>query len=100
MDAPEKRILTRADLYEYMDAAAQISVPRTVLNRLVGMVSSLPGGLSGGASAGQPVSDSGPSWLLDGAALGTANRMIAREAVEGVVNESFGDHWCGGNRRP
>ena len=89
MDAQEKRILTRADLYEYMDAAAQISVPRTVLNRLVGMVSSLPGGLSGGASAGQPVSDSGPSWLLDGAVLGTANRMIAREAVEGVVNEAL-----------
>ena len=89
MDAPEKRILTRADLYEYMDAAAQISVPRTVLNRLVGMVSSLPGGLSGGASAEQPFSDSGPSWLLDGAALGTPNRMIAREAVEGVVKNAL-----------
>ena len=88
-DAPEKRVLTRADLYESMDAATLISVPRTVLNRFVGMVSSLPEGFSGGASAEQPVSDSGPSWLLDGAALGTANRMIAREAVAGVVNDAL-----------
>ena len=88
-DAPEKRVLTRADLYESMDAEARISLPRTVFNKLVRRVSSLPEGLSGEASAEQPFSDSGPSWLLDGATLGTPNRVIAREAVEGVVKNAM-----------
>ena len=88
-DAPEKRRFTRADLYEAMDAAALISVPRTVFNKPVGSVSSLSEGLSGRASAEQLVSDSGPSWLLDGAALRTPNRMIAREAVEGVAKDAL-----------
>ena len=88
-DAPEKRILTRAELYDAMEAAALISVPQAVYNRLVRRTLSLSEGLSAEASAEQPVSDSGPSWLLDGAALGTPNRMIAREAVEGVVKDAW-----------
>lgn len=91
-DAPEKRVLTRADLYESMDAAAQISLPRPVFNSLVRRASSLSETLSGEAGAEQPFSDSGPSWLLDGGALGTPNRMMAREAVEGVVNDALVDN--------
>ena len=88
-DAPEKRRLTRADLYEAIDAAALISVPGTVFNELVRRASSWSEGLRGEATAEQPFSDSGPSWLLDGAALGVPDRMIAREAVEGVVNDAL-----------
>ena len=85
---PEKRRLTRADLYEAMDAAALISMPRTIFNKLVGSATSLSEGLSGEASAEQPFSDSGPSWLFDGANLGTPNRMMAREAVERAVKDA------------
>ena len=88
-DAPEERILTRGDLYEATEAAALISVPRSVFTGLAKRALSLSKGLTGEASAEQPVSDSGPSWLLDEAGLGVPNRMIAREVVEGVVKDSL-----------
>ena len=88
-DAPEERILTRGDLYESMEAAALITVPRSVFTRLVKRASSLSEGLTGETNAEQPVSDIGPSWLLDEAELGVPNRMIAREVVVGVVKDSL-----------
>ena len=88
-DAPEERILTRADLYEAMESAALISMPRSSYTRMVNSALSLSERLTGEASVEQPVSDSGPSWLLDGAELGVPDRMLAREVVEGVVKDAL-----------
>ena len=88
-DTPEKRMLTRAELYVAMETATHTTVPQAVFNGLVRRALSLPEGLAGKASAEQAISDSRPSWLLDGAALRTPNRMMARGTVEEVVNDAL-----------
>ena len=80
-------MLTRAELYVAMETATHTTVPQAVFNGLVRRALSLPEGLAGKASAEQAISDSRPSWLLDGAALRTPNRMMARGTVEEVVND-------------
>ena len=88
-DAPEKRTLRRAELYEAIEAAAMTSVPLSLFNRLLGQALSVSERRNGQLGVEQPVSDGGPSWLLDGVALGTPNGMIGRESVEVVVKEAL-----------
>ena len=88
-DAPEERLLTRGDLYEAMEAAALISIPRSLYTRLVNIALSLSEGLTGEASVEQPVADSGSSWLLDAPEPVVPDRMLARVVVERAVKDNL-----------
>ena len=54
VNTPQERVLTRADLYDAIDAATRTSVPRASVDDLARLASALAGSLGGGLGTGNP----------------------------------------------
>ena len=85
----QERVLTRADLYDAIDAATRTSVPRASIDDLARLASGLAGALGGGLGTGNPLSITETGWLIDGTTLPAPQGMIARVAVESAVADTL-----------
>ena len=81
----QERVLTCADLYDTIDAATRISVPRVSVDAVAQLASELTGSLTGALSSGNPLSVRATDWIIDGSTLPVPQRVIARGAVESAV---------------
>jgi hypothetical protein len=83
LKTPAERVLNRAELYEILNAAAEVAMPRATAFALLselttGMTGSMADGLGpAGTLAGQE-----PGWLIGSDALPSPQRFIARPALE------------------
>ena len=87
----EARVLTRSKLYELIDSATQMSVPRSAIDALAPFGSDLTILLSGGLGAKNFLSIAQTGWLIEGTTLPLPRGMIARISVESAVTASLGD---------
>ena len=87
----EARVLTRSKLYELIDSATQMSVPRFAIDALARLGSDLNVSLSGGLGAKNLLSIGQTGWFIEGTTLPVAQGMIARNSVESAVTASLGD---------
>ena len=85
VDTPQDRVLTRASLYDAIDAATRTSVSRASVEALTRLASDLTGSFGGGLGSGNPLSIAEADWLIDGTTLPDPQGMIARVAVESAV---------------
>ncbi len=85
----QERVLTRADLYDAIDAATRTSVPRASVEALTRLASDLTGSFGGGLGRGNPLSTAETGWLIDGTTLPAPQGMIARVAVESAVTNAL-----------
>ena len=93
VDTPQDRVLTRADLYDAIDAATRTSVPRSSIDALARLASGLAGSFGGGLGTGNPLSITETGWLIDGTTLPVPQGIIARSAVESAVADAVDN--CG-----
>ena len=89
VDTPQDRVLTRAGLYDAIDAATRTSVPHASAEVLTQLPSVLAGLLGGGLGTGNPLSVTETGWLIDGTRLPAPQGMIARSAVESAVADAL-----------
>ena len=88
----EARVLTQARLYELIDSATRISVPRSAIDALLARLGSdLTVLLSGGLGAKNLLSKAQTGWLIEGTTLPVPQGIIARSSVESTVTASLGD---------
>ena len=87
----EARVLTQSRLYELIDSATRISVPRFAIDALARLASDLTESLSGGLGAKNLLSIAQTGWLIEGTTLPVPQGMIARSSVESAVTASLGD---------
>ena len=85
----QERVLTRADLYDAIDAATRTSVSRASIDGLVQLTSGLAGALGGVLGTGNPLSVTETGWLIDGTTLPASQGMVARSAVESAVADAL-----------
>ena len=83
------RVLTRSQLYELIDSATQISVPRTSVDDIARLASWLAGSLSGSLGSDNPLSVRDTDWIIDGSTLPVPQGMIARGNVESAVTAAL-----------
>ena len=89
VDTPQNRVLTRASLYDAIDAATRTSVSRASVEALTRLASDLTGSFGGGLGRGNPLSTAETDWLIDGTTLPAPQGMIARVAVESAVTNAL-----------
>ena len=87
--ASQERVLTRADLYDAIDAATRTSVPRASIDDLARLASDWTGSFGGGLGRGNPLSVAETGWLIEGASLPAPQGTIARVAVESAVTDAL-----------
>ena len=87
----EARVLTRSKLYELIDSATQMSVPRFAIDALARLGSDLTVSLSGGLGPKNFLSIAQTAWLIEGTTLPVPQGMIARGSVESAVTATLGD---------
>ena len=94
-NAPQDRVLTRADLYSAIDALTRVSVPRSVAESFLripqGLMESIGEGLSSGGSLSLHESD----LLIDGTMLPPTKGLIQRIALENAVANILKDFGAG-----
>ena len=93
--ASQERVLTRADLYDAIDAATRTSVPRASIDDLARLASDWTGSFGGGLGRGNPLSVAETGWLIEGASLPAPQGMIARVAVESAVTDALENSGAG-----
>ena len=81
-DSPESRVLTRATLYDAIDAASSISVPRVVLELITRVNVRLSELLQGIPATEMPFSAEDVSWIIPGTTLTVLQGIIPRASVE------------------
>ena len=91
----QERVLTHADLYDTIDSATRISVPRVFVDAVAQLASELTGSLSGALSSGNPLSVRATDWIIDGSTLPVPQRVIARGAVESAVANALRNFGAG-----
>ena len=84
-----ERVLTRADLYEAIDSASRISMPRTTIETLAQITSGLAGS-SGPQASDKMQADEGPAWLIGGNTLPAPRSMVPRVGVTAAVADVLG----------
>ncbi len=83
IDDSKKRVLTRADFYELVDAKTQVSVPRASLETfLVQLTSNVNNSFGEQASAGEASSVEHAEFFIDGETLPDQWKMIRRLDIE------------------
>ena len=87
---PRDRVLTRAELYDMVDAATRLTLPRATVDALAQLTSSIAGPLAGALGTGSILSAQELGWLIDGNALPAPRAMIPRAAVESAVANAVG----------
>lgn len=81
------RVLTRADLYSVIDGATRLSVPRSTVEMMSLFSSGLMASVLAKVESSLPVTPASLSWLIDGRALPTGERMLSRQVVASRVSE-------------
>ena len=87
----EERVLTLSKLYELIDSATRVSVPRSAIDALIRLGSDLTLLFSGGLGPKNILSTAQKGWLIEGTTLPVPQGMIARSSVESAVAASLGD---------
>ena len=87
-EAPE-RVLTRAELYDAIDSASRISMPRTTIDMFVQITSVVARAISPEAP-GQIFTAESPAWLIDGNTLPAPRSMVSRIGVTAAVADVIG----------
>lgn len=87
----EARVLTRSKLYELIDSATQMSVPRFAVDALARLGSDLTVSLSGGLGPKNFLSIAETAWLIEGTTLPVPQGMIERGSVESAVTATLGN---------
>ena len=90
-----ERVLTRAELYQVIDTATRISLPRASIDDLAQLASGLARVLGGGLGTGNPLSVTETGWLIDGTRLPAPQGMIARSTVESAVTDAIDNSGVG-----
>ncbi len=91
----QERVLTRAELYDTIDAATRISVPRVSVDAFARLTSGLTGSLSGALGSGNPLSVTDTDWIIDGSTLPVLQGVIARGTVESAVADALRNFGAG-----
>ena len=88
---PEGRVLTRALLYDVIDANTRMTVPRSSLESLARLASHLPAVLHNneGGESSLSVVDNG--WFIEGTTLPESQGMITRLPLESAVARALTD---------
>ena len=87
----EERVLTRSQLYELIDSATQMSVPRSAIDAIARLGLDLTVLFSGGLGPKNLLSTAQKGWLIEGTTLPVPQGRIARNSVESAVAASLGD---------
>ena len=81
------RVLTRADLYDTIDRATRLSVPRSSVDAMQVLAAGLAAMMSN--SQGLQLAISEPGWIVRGESLPNQRGMIARTGVETDIHNSL-----------
>jgi hypothetical protein len=83
---PEERVLSRAELYEILNTAAEVAIPRaTALAFFSQLATGMAGSLGGGLGPAGTLEAHEPGWLISSDSLPPPHRFIARPALESAV---------------
>lgn len=81
----EDRVLSRSMLYETIDAATRVSVPRSSADTLASLSSALSGALAGGGSGSAEFALAELGWITSSADLPFYRKNIPRPALESKI---------------
>ena len=87
----EERVLSRADLYQAIDEATRISLPRHYVERRLRYSLDMAESRTTDVSADSSFSVKEVGWLIDGATLPTPRGIVSRVTVESVTTEALGN---------
>ena len=89
-DSPENRVLTRATLYDAIDTATRISVPRVALEHLATRIQAfLPDLLQDTPVPEMSFSAEDVSWIISGTTLPVPQGIISRVSVEPALRRAL-----------
>ncbi|TXN40810.1 ATP-binding protein [Methylobacterium sp. WL30] len=88
---PERRVLRKAELYELLEEAAEVSLPRTAFAAMLAQAASgMAGGSAGAGGPAAVVVAGDPSWMISSRTLAPPSRFIPRPAVLDAVSSALG----------
>ena len=87
----EDRVLSRADLYQAIDEATRISLPRHYVERRLQYSLDMAESRTTDVSADSSFSVKDVGWLIDGATLPAPRGIVSRVAVESVTTDALGN---------
>ena len=87
----EDRVLARDDLYQTIDEATRISLPRHYVERLLRYSSDIAASRADDVSVASSLSIKETGWLIDGATLPAPRGIISRVAVESATTNALGN---------
>jgi hypothetical protein len=83
----DERVLKRAELYEILNAAAEVALPRaTALALLSQLATGMAGSIGEGLGPASTLEAQEPGWLISSDSLPSPRRLIARPALESAVS--------------
>lgn len=85
----EDRVLSRAMLYETIDSATRVSVPRSSVDTLASLSSALSGALTGGGSGNAEFALAELGWIVSSADLPVYKKKISRTALESKIEAAL-----------
>ena len=86
---PRDRVLTRAGLYQVIDVATRVSVPRESLDAITRFAANVFTLLNAGLDPGGSLSVAETGWIVDGGTLPIQRGVIARDVVECGVADAL-----------
>ena len=89
---PERRLLTRSDLYRTIDAVTNVSIPRAMLNDLGSFLSAVRADTSLGLGDTGRQQASTPLWIIDNASLPKQTGTIPRRKTVASVDAVLAMH--------
>ena len=94
-DEPRNRILTQADLYQVIDAATRVSVPRALVDNFIRHATGMAGSHSEEVGFDGFLSTKKINWLIEGAALPALKGVIPRIAIESETTDILENYGVG-----
>ena len=88
--AAHNRILTRSRLYQLIDVATRVSLPRSSVDLIARIDSTVRGALQGFVHAPTPRAVDGVGWLIPGSTLPPLQGLISRTATESALSHALG----------
>ncbi len=86
LKTPEERVLNRAELYEILNAAAEVAIPRaTAFAFLSQLATGMAGSIGEGLGPAGTLEPQEPGWLIRSEELPSPQRFITRSILESAV---------------
>ena len=90
LDRDQERVLTRAKLYETIDVATRVSMPRIAVEAVTRALAEQARSPTMGIPAPSLLSVAATDWLVDGETLPQQKGIVPRDSLESSVTEILG----------